>query len=81
VGVLRKNSEILLVWSLLFNSTYSSNDLVAVTFIVLEYDTGTFPILTVAKNTAETFPNESGSIPVINKPEIKFKLSGWLSRR
>lgn len=26
-------------------------------------------MLTVAKNTAETFPNESGKIPVINRPE------------
>ena len=27
-------------------------------------------MLTVAKNTADTFPNERGKIPVINRPGI-----------
>ena len=52
------------------------------TLIVLEYDTGTFPMLTVAKNTAETFPKESGKIPVINKPEINwFEINSFIEMR
>ena len=49
---------------------YYSIQFNSITLIVLEKETGIFPMLTVAKNTAATLPKLRGNMPVINNPEI-----------